>query len=215
MRRERPQRETITAGELAQVFTLCDAFSPTLGLIAHVIAETAARLGEILALHTGSLHPENTPPWVDLHGTVVAVRGGAVRQAEGKTAAAERYVSVTPDTMDRLLLVAAEAQSGEPDPVTGLRPLFPSRTGGWRSVTTLNAHMHKALAGSPVEGVTPRTLRKTLATATAEQFDDQTAADLLGHARVAVTGRHYIRPGVTVRDGARVLAAYLAGEGAG
>ena len=40
-----------------------------------------------------------------------------------------------------------------------------------------------------------------------------TAVDLLGHARVAVTGRNYIRPGVTVRDGAGVLADYLAGEG--
>lgn len=215
VRRESPQRETITAAEIDQVFALCDAFSPALGLVAHVIAETAARPGEILALHTGSLHPEDAPPWVDLHGTVVAARGGAVRQAEGKTAAASRYVSVTPETMDRLLLVAAEAQRGEPEPVTGLYPLFPSRTGGWRTVTTLNSHMRKALAGSPVEGATPRTLRKTLATVIAEQFGDQTAADLLGHARPSVTGRHYIRPGVTVRDGAGVLAAYLAGEGEG
>lgn len=212
--RENPRRETITAAELATVFALCDEASPTLGLIARTIAETAARPGEILALHTGSLHPDDTPPWVDIHGTVVAVRGGAVRQAEGKTAAAGRFVTVTPETMDRLVLAAAEASVTwpEPEPASGLRPLFPSRTGGWRSVATVNAMMRKALAGSPVEGVTPRTLRKTLATITAEAYDDQTAADLLGHARVAVTGRHYIRPGVTVRDGASTLDRFLRGD---
>lgn len=48
-----------------------------------------------------------------------------------------------------------------------------------------------------------------LATAVAAQAGDQTAAQLLGHARVSVTGRHYIKPGVTVRDGASALTQFL------
>lgn len=213
VRRERPQRETIAAGEAAGVLALADAASPVLGLIMRVVAETGARPGEVLALHPGQLHPdeEGLPPFIEIDGTVVAgVKGrGAFRQAEGKTPTSHRRVAVTRETMDRLLIQAEVAPAAES--ASGLRPLFPSRTGGWKSVSTVNADLRRALAGTELVGITPRVFRRTLATALAGVAGDQAAADQLGHGRVSTTGRHYVKEGLVVRDGATVLTDFLAG----
>ncbi|WKK61201.1 site-specific integrase [Corynebacterium sp. P3-F1] len=212
-------RETVTPAETVQVLDLADGHSPTLGLVMRVIAETGARPGEVLALHPGQLHPavDTAPPYIELHGTVIGlVTGGAYRQAESKTETSRRFVTVTPATMDRLLLAAdcSAARFAEPEAETGLRPIFPTRDGGWKTVHTINAELRKALDGTPLAGISPRVSRRTLATAVAAQAGDQTAAQLLGHARVSVTGRHYIKPGVTVRDGASALTQYLGEDAA-
>lgn len=212
-------RETVTPAEAAEVLALADDHSPGLGLAMRVIAETGARPGEVLALHPGQLHPDDDelPTHVELRGTVISGSGRPTyRQPESKTATSHRRVTVTAATMDRLLLAADAAAAKFPDVELGdgLRPIFPNRDGGWKSVASLNADLRRALRGTHLEGVTPVTFRHTIATALAAAEGDQAAASQLGHARVAVTARHYIKDGIVVRDGAATITAYLGEDGA-
>lgn len=214
----RERREIVTPAEAREVLAICDGYSPTLGLVMRVAAESAARTGEILALHADALHlgDGDTRPFITIAGTVIGdVRGGARRQAEGKTPTAHRDLAVSDEVMDRLLLAAEASRQvwPEPEPATGLRPVFPTIRGGWKSSQTLNAELRAALRGSGYEGVSPRTFRRTLATFTAAGQGDQAAADLLGHARVSVTARHYIRERASIRDGASAFAAFIHADG--
>lgn len=212
-------RETVTPAEAAEVLALADDHSPALGLAMRVIAETGARPGEVLALHAGQLHPDDAdlPTHVELRGTVVSGSGRPTyRQSESKTSTSHRRVTVTTATMDRLLLAAEQTAVAFPDAVTddGLQPIFPNRDGKWKSVASLNADLRRALRGTHLEGITPVTFRHTIATALAAAEGDQAAASQLGHARVAVTARHYIKDGVVVRDGAATITAYLGEDAA-
>lgn len=202
----------VTPREAKYFLDLCSMYSPALGLAMRIAAETGARMGEIMALHEAALHP-GPDPWVELRGTVVQRKGGAVRQPHGKTETSSRDVSVSELVMDQLLLAVAETKctwGGAPPHTDGLVPAFPSTRGGWTSVQTMNAWRRAALEDSGVEWVSARVLRRTLATFIAAGQGDQVAADQLGHARVSVTARHYIDTHGVVRDaGPSAFAAFI------
>ncbi|WP_019194933.1 tyrosine-type recombinase/integrase [Corynebacterium timonense] len=147
----RPARDSKTdLGEYARVVTphqakyfldLCSMHSPALGLAMRIAAETGARMGEIMALHEAALHP-GPGPWIELRGTEVQRKGGAVREPHGKTQTSSPDVSVSELVMDRLFLAVAETKrvwGGAPPHTDGLVPVFPSTRGGWASVQTINA----------------------------------------------------------------------------
>lgn len=71
--------------------------------------------------------------------------------------------------------------------------VFPSDAGTLYDPNSFGKTWRRALAGSEFEWVTPKVLRKTVATMLAKQLGSGAAAKQLGHTSDAVTLAHYIQ----------------------
>lgn len=172
-----------------------NAADPEFMRILDWLAATGARTGEVLGIHAEHLTRESllTPDGVT--GRWVLTISGTVVQSTG------RGVYFQPHTKahdSRRIVIPDELMVGAP--TSG--PLFPSRNGRLRDPSSLRAQWRKRTAGSPWEWVTPKTIRKTVATALdrAEGRGSAAAARMLGHTDDAVTRRHYIMPELDVLD---------------
>ncbi|WP_280344902.1 tyrosine-type recombinase/integrase [Nocardia neocaledoniensis] len=163
---------------------------------------TGPRPGEALALRWSDIDLDSTPPRITFSGTIVRLRGrGLIRQAQTKTEAGFRSVVPPMFVVETLRRVRAESTPNELDLV------FPNRDGGIWDPHNFNRLWREA-RGNDFDWVTLKTFRKTVATALAEAYGSEAAAQQLGHTDDAVTRRHYIDKPTEVADYSAVLERF-------
>lgn len=175
-------RATLAADEKATAIDLHD--------LVDVMLATGCRPGEALALRWDEV--DLTKHIVYLTGTVVREKGvGLFRQ--DTTKGKKPRGNLVPEFAVRMLeRRAAEATPGD------LNLVFPSERGGLREVTTVDRQWRTFRERHPEwTWITPKTFRKSVATAVDRGADIAAAAAQLGHAHSSTTARHYVaRPAV-------------------
>jgi integrase len=158
--------------------------------IIEVMLGTSARIGEVLAIRKCDVDVTGTPATVRICGTIVSPAGKPThRQAHPKTAKSTRSVSVPSFTAavlrDRLVKVADE----EADHL-----IFFSRNRTPLTTNNVRRRLRAVLSEAGIDGVTPHSFRRTVATVIDRAGGADLAAELLGHTSSKITKEHYIQP---------------------
>lgn len=158
--------------------------------VIEVMLGTSARIGEVLAIRKCDVDVTNSPATVRICGTVVSPAGKPThRQPHPKTEKSIRTVSVPSFTAaairERLVKVAAE----DPEHL-----IFFSRNGTPLTTNNIRRRLRAVMDQAGIEGVTPHSFRRTVATVIDRVGGADLAAELLGHSSSKITKEHYIQP---------------------
>lgn len=157
-----------------------------LGDLFDVFTGTGARTAEVLALRWSDVNLDASPARVSIRGTVALDGDGKVFvQAHPKTDSSRRELKLPQFAADVLVRRRIESYC---------EWVFPSATGTLRWPHNLRRNWREALAGTPYADVTPRALRKAVATLLRNEMGVDAARDQLGHSTDQVTRKHYIQP---------------------
>lgn len=160
-----------------------------LGQLVEVMLGTSARIGEVLALRRGDIDVTGAPPTVTIAGTIVSHRGQTLsRQDHPKTSRSLRVVTIPTFAAEALRRRLAVAARHGPDALA-----FSTRKGTPLASHNVRRQLRQAMEASGIEGVTPHSFRRTVATAINGEANIDLAAELLGHSDSTITIRHYIR----------------------
>lgn len=147
-----------------------------------VLIGTGVRTGELLALRRDEdVDLASVPALLDVSGTIVR-DGGAIRQPTPKTKTSERS--------SYLPTFAAESvrEFMEETPAAPSGALFASTAGTWWDPSNYRVAFREVRKIAGLEWVTPKSLRKTVATALGLDL----GSAQLGHSGTAVTAKHYV-----------------------
>lgn len=158
--------------------------------IIEVMLGTSARIGEVLAIRKCDVDVTRSPATVRLCGTIVSPTGKPThRQPHPKTMKSTRTVSVPSFAAEvlraRLVVIALE----EPDHL-----IFFSRNGTPLTTNNIRRRLRAVLEEAGIEGVTPHSFRRTVATVLDRAGGADLAAEMLGHTSSKITKEHYIEP---------------------
>lgn len=158
--------------------------------IIEVMLGTSARIGEVLAIRKCDVDVTGSPATVRICGTIVSPKGQAThRQHHPKTVKSTRTVSVPSFTAEvlreRLVKIAAE----DPEHL-----IFFTRNGTPLTTNNVRRRLRAVLAEAGIEGVTPHSFRRTVATTLDRAGGADLAAEMLGHTSSEITKAHYIEP---------------------
>ena len=160
-----------------------------LSAIIEVMLGTSARIGETLAIRRRDVDVTSAQPSVSVRGTIVTPRGEQpYRQDHPKTAKSRRTVAVPSFTAEALRLRLATMDDLSPDAL-----IFHSRNGTPLTMNNVRRQLRHVLDLAGIEGVTPHSFRRTVATAVNDSANVDLAAELLGHTDTKITIQHYIR----------------------
>ncbi|MCL2489501.1 MAG: site-specific integrase [Propionibacteriaceae bacterium] len=160
-----------------------------LSAIIEVMLGTSARIGEALAIRRRDVDVTGLRPSVAIRGTIVTPRGEApYRQDHPKTARSRRTVAIPSFTAEALRARLARMDDLSPDAL-----VFSSRNGTPLTMNNVRRQLRHVLDLAGIEGVTPHSFRRTVATAINDCADVELAAELLGHTDSKITIQHYIR----------------------
>jgi integrase len=158
--------------------------------IIEVMLGTSARIGEVLAIRKCDVDVTGSPNTVRICGTIVSPAGKPThRQSHPKTTKSNRTVSVPSFTAEvlreRLVKVASEELE---------HLIFFSRNGTPLTTNNVRRRLRTILAEAGIEGVTPHSFRRTVATVLDRAGGADLAAEMLGHTSAQITRQHYIEP---------------------
>nr|WP_300050943.1 tyrosine-type recombinase/integrase [uncultured Nocardioides sp.] len=146
--------------------------------IIEVMLGTSARIGEVLAIRRSDVNPTTTPATVRLCGTIVSPTGKPTRrQPHPKTATSTRTVSVPSFTAEVLRARLSRIASSDPDHL-----IFFSRNGTPLTTNNVRRRLRAVLSDEGIDGVTPHSFRRTVATV----LDRAGGADLAAEMRYLV-----------------------------
>ena len=170
--------------------------TPDLHDVVLLLLGTGMRIGEALALEWADLDLDADVPCVRVAATMVEPRRDAAtgqvfvaelhRQPMTKTGAT-RSIALPCAVVEMLNRRRAVATAQ-----LGRRPVFPHVGGGWLWPNNMRTKLRGVVAGTPLVGVSPHTLRRTVGTLVAQSAGLDSARDVLGHRDPSVTARHYI-----------------------
>jgi integrase len=150
---------------------------------------TSARIGEALALRVRDVDLARDPATMEIAGTITNVKGKtAYRQDHPKTARSNRTVAVPSFTAQAVKRRLAQLDDTSADAL-----LFCSRNGTPLATNNVRRQLRRALELAGIEGVTPHSFRRAVATEVNNAANVELAAELLGHADPKITIAHYIR----------------------
>ena len=161
-----------------------------------VLLGTGMRIGEALALRVGRRRPGRRHP-VRTRGRH---HGRAPPRCRHRTGL-RSWASSSADDQDRCgsqYRVAARRRGdvGRRRARTPAQlehqPVFPHTGGGWLWPNNVRTKLRGVVAGTPLAGVSPHTLRRTVGTLVAHGAGLDAARDVLGHRDPSVTARHYV-----------------------
>ena len=162
--------------------------------VIEVMLGTSARIGEVLAIRKCDVDVTDSPATVRICGTIVSPKGKPThRQPHPKTQKSTRTVSVPSFAAEvlrqRLVLIAGE----EPEHL-----IFFSRNHTPLTTNNIRRRLRAVLEDVEIEGVTPHSFRRTVATFLDRASGPDLAAEMLGHTSSKITREHYIQPDETV-----------------
>jgi integrase len=169
--------------------------TPDLHDVVLVLLGTGMRIGEALALEWADLDLHADIPYVRVAATLVEPRrdaatgqvfvAGLHRQPMTKTGATRTIA---------LPCAAVEMLHRRRDPRRQheRQPVFAHAGGGWLWPNNARTKLRAVVAGTPMAGTSPHTLRRTVGTLVAHSEGLDAARDVLGHRDPSVTARHYI-----------------------
>ncbi len=170
---------------------------------------TGMRIGETLALEWADLDLDGNIPHARVAATMVEPRrdaatgqvfvAGLHRQPMTKTGAT-RSIAL-PHVVVEMLHRRRAGTPAQPD----RHPVFPHAGGGWLWPNNLRTKLRGVVAGTPLVGVSPHTLRRSVGTMVAHSDGLDVAWDVLGHRDPSVTARHYVADTGRVIDVRRSL----------
>lgn len=158
--------------------------------IIEVMLGTSARIGEVLAIRKCDVDVTSTPATVRISGTIVSPAGKPTqRQPHPKTQKSTRTVSVPSFTAEvlraRLAKIGAEASENL---------IFFTRNGTPLTTNNVRRRLRAVMEEAGIEGVTPHSFRRTVATVIDRAGGADLAAEMLGHSSTKITKEHYIEP---------------------
>lgn len=158
--------------------------------IIEVLLGTSARIGEVLAIRKCDVDVTVSPAAVRICGTIVSPKGKPThRQHHPKTQKSTRTVSVPPFVAEvlrqRLVLIAEEESE---------HLIFFSRNHTPLTTNNIRRRLRAVLEDVEIEGVTPHSFRRTVATFLDRASGPDLAAEMLGHSSTKITKEHYIQP---------------------
>ena len=171
--------------------------TPDLHDVVLLLLGTGMRIGEALALEWTDLDLDADIPCVRVAATMVEPRrdaatgqvfvAGLHRQPMTKTGAARTHC-------------VAARRRGDVEPAsswdcwrsTDRQPVFAHAGGGWLWPNNVRTKLRGVVADTPLAGVSPHTLRRTVGTLVAHSAGLDAARDVLGHRDPSVTARHYV-----------------------
>lgn len=168
-----------------------------------IMLATGTRIGEVLALRWEDIDLGADPVTVEITGTVKTRKADPAagisylyRQDHPKSRKSRRIITLPKFAADILLRLHVEA---------GTSPyVFATTAGTLRSPHNVRNALRKA-CGTDFEGLTPHTLRRTVATIVEATAGVRTASRLLGHSEVGTTERAYIRRADKAPDTSGIL----------
>ncbi|MFC5995368.1 tyrosine-type recombinase/integrase [Pseudonocardia hispaniensis] len=153
---------------------------------------SARRLASARCSRSGSAMSDVTvsPATVRICGTIVSPKGKPThRQHHPKTQKSTRTVSVPPFVAEvpcqRLVLIAEEDSE---------HLIFFSRNHTPLTTDNIRRRLRAVLEDVEIEGVTPHSFRRTVATFLDRASGPDLAAEMLGHSSTKITKEHYIQP---------------------
>ena len=158
--------------------------------IIEVMLGTSARIGEVLAIRKCDVDVTSNPATVRICGTIVSPAGKPThRQHHPKTAKSTRTVSVPSFAAEvlraRLVKVALEDHE---------HLIFFTRNGTPLTTNNVRRRLRAVLDEADIDGVTPHSFRRTVATVLDRAGGADLAAEMLGHTSAQITKEHYIEP---------------------
>lgn len=170
---------------------------PPDGQLEHVIEVmlgTSARIGEVLAIRKCDVDVTVSPATVRICGTIVSSKGTPThRQPHPKTQKSIRVLSVPSYTAEAIRARLVVASDKPEDHL-----LFFSRNGTPLTTNNVRRRLRAVLAAVGINGVTPHSFRRTVATTLDRAAGPELAAEMLGHTSSKITKEHYIEPDETV-----------------
>lgn len=158
--------------------------------IIEVMLGTSARIGEVLAIRKCDVDVTTTPATVRLCGTIVSPAGKSThRQPHPKSMKSTRTVSVPSFTAEVLRARLVTIAAADPDHL-----IFYSRNGTPLTTNNIRRRLRAVLHDAGIEGVTPHSFRRTVATVLDRAGGADLAAEMLGHTSSKITKQHYIEP---------------------
>lgn len=156
-----------------------------LAQVVDVLLATGCRTGEVLAIRWKDLDLDLTSPSVTISGTIIDGVGGLVRQDNPKSDSSYRRLRLPDST-------AAMLRERKADSHTVV--VFPSSVGTLRSPSNFRRswRQFREVYGYP-DWITPKTMRKTVATLLRDEVDIAAASLQLGHSSSTVTKAHYAK----------------------
>ncbi|MFF2831919.1 tyrosine-type recombinase/integrase [Cellulosimicrobium cellulans] len=145
--------------------------------IVEVMLGTSARIGEVLAIRKRDVDVTTSPATVTISGTIVTPKGRpAYRQPNPKTVRSVRTVFVPSFAAEvlRARLVTLVDEDGD-------HLLFYSRNHTPLTPANIRRRLREALKSQGIEGVTPHSFRRTVATTIQRAAGADLAAEVLGH----------------------------------
>ena len=183
-----------------------------LPLLIDTVIATTARPGEVLGLRWAEdVNLDGPVPTVNINGTIIFLKGGSavegqmstVRQSRTKTG--DEAVEVGRDlVIPKSLAVALRARRAQnlPGPF-----VFGHKHGHPLAQTSMRILWRAAIAGTTVEGMTPRTARKLGATRIAHARGVDAAAEQMGNTR-EIAEKHYVERR-RLHDNSDILGALI------
>jgi integrase len=158
--------------------------------IIEVMLGTSARIGEVLAIRRCDVDVTVSPATVRICGTIVSPAGKPThRQPHPKTTKSTRTVSVPSFTAEVLRQRLVSVAKDEPEHL-----LFETRNGTPLTTNNVRRRLRSVMAEAGIEGVTPHSFRRTVATFIDRASGPDLAAEMLGHTSSKITKEHYIEP---------------------
>lgn len=159
-----------------------------LELIIEVMLGTSARIGEVLAIRRCDVDVTRRPATVRLSGTIVSPpRQPTYRQSRPKTAKSVRTMAVPAFTAEAIRQRLTDVPADEPEHL-----LFFTRNRTPLTTNNVRRRLRTILESAGIEGVTPHSFRRTVATFLDRAGGAELAAEMLGHTSSAITKEHYI-----------------------
>ncbi len=156
--------------------------------IIEVMLGTSARIGEVLAIRKCDVDVTSSPATVRICGTIVSPAGKPThRQSHPKTTKSTRTVSVPSFAAEvlRARLVQVAQEEGE-------YLIFFTRNATPLTTNNVRRRLRAVLEEAGIEGVTPHSFRRTVATVLDRAGGADLAAEMLGHTSSKITKQHYI-----------------------